>query len=45
MDSAISQAQATLGALVLQRSTLGGINLKLSNVSSRLATVSVLRGA
>ncbi|KAK4800980.1 hypothetical protein SAY86_021467 [Trapa natans] len=39
MDSVISQAQATLGALVSQRSTFGGINLKLSNVSSRLPTV------
>ncbi|XP_022723703.1 Golgi SNAP receptor complex member 1-1 isoform X4 [Durio zibethinus] len=39
MDSVISQAQATLGALVLQRSTFGGINSKLSNVSSRLPTV------
>ncbi|KAK4771353.1 hypothetical protein SAY87_031885 [Trapa incisa] len=40
MDSVISQAQATLGALVLQRSTFGGINLKISNVNSRLPTVS-----
>ncbi|KAE8709031.1 Golgi SNAP receptor complex member 1-1 [Hibiscus syriacus] len=39
MDNVISQAQATLGALVLQRSTFGGINSKLSNVSSRLPTV------
>ncbi|XWS20518.1 hypothetical protein CRYUN_Cryun31cG0108500 [Craigia yunnanensis] len=39
MDSVISQAQATLGALVLQRSTFGGINSKLSNVGSRLPTV------
>ncbi|KAI9198290.1 hypothetical protein LWI28_013072 [Acer negundo] len=39
MDSAISQAQATLGALVFQRSTFGGINSKLSNVGSRLPTV------
>ncbi|GAB4850488.1 Golgi SNAP receptor complex member 1-1 [Ancistrocladus abbreviatus] len=39
MDSVISQAQSTLGALVLQRSTFGGINSKLSNVSSRLPTV------
>jgi len=38
-DSVISQAQSTLGALVLQRSTFGGINSKLSNVSSRLPTV------
>ncbi|KAK8630091.1 hypothetical protein V6N13_078902 [Hibiscus sabdariffa] len=39
MDNVISQAQATLGTLVLQRSTFGGINSKLSNVSSRLPTV------
>jgi hypothetical protein len=39
MDNVISQAQATLGSLVLQRSTFGGINSKLSNVSSRLPTV------
>ncbi|GAB2293659.1 Golgi SNAP receptor complex member 1-1 [Dionaea muscipula] len=39
MDSVISQAQSTLGALIFQRSTLGGINSKLSNVSSRLPTV------
>jgi len=40
MDNVISQAQATLGTLVLQRSTFGGINSKLSNVSSRLPSVS-----
>jgi len=39
MDNVISQAQATLGALVFQRSTFGGINSKLGNVSSRLPTV------
>lgn len=39
MDNVISQAQATLGTLGLQRSTFGGINSKLSNVSSRLPTV------
>jgi len=39
VDSVISHAQSTLGALVLQRSTFGGINSKLSNVSSRLPTV------
>ncbi|KAL5574484.1 hypothetical protein UlMin_016183 [Ulmus minor] len=39
MDNVISHAQATLGALVGQRSTFGGINSKLSNVSSRLPTV------
>ncbi|KAJ6713838.1 GOS-28 SNARE- RELATED [Salix viminalis] len=38
MDNVISQAQATLGSLVLQRSSFGGINSKLSNVSSRLPT-------
>ncbi|GMH03604.1 hypothetical protein Nepgr_005443 [Nepenthes gracilis] len=36
MDPVISQSQSTLGALVLQGSTFGGINSKLSNVSSRL---------
>jgi hypothetical protein len=39
VDNVISQAQATLGALVFQRSTFSGINSKLSNVSSRLPTV------
>lgn len=39
MDSVISQAQSTLGTLVFQRSTFGGINSKISNVSSRLPTV------
>ena len=39
MDGVISQAQATLGTLVFQRSTFGGINFKLSNVTSRLPTV------
>ncbi|KAF8393069.1 hypothetical protein HHK36_021310 [Tetracentron sinense] len=39
MDTVISHAQATLGTLVLQRSTFGGITSKLSNVSSRLPTV------
>ncbi|KAH9612024.1 hypothetical protein KSS87_021519 [Heliosperma pusillum] len=39
MDSVISHAQSTLGALVFQRSTFGGINSKISNVSSRLPTV------
>ncbi|KAB1218784.1 Golgi SNAP receptor complex member 1-1 [Morella rubra] len=39
VDNVISQAQATLGALVFQRSSFGGINSKLSNVSSRLPMV------
>ncbi|KAK4491069.1 hypothetical protein RD792_001791, partial [Penstemon davidsonii] len=39
MDSVISQAQETLKTLVFQRSTFGGINSKLGNVSSRLPTV------
>ncbi|CAL1376805.1 unnamed protein product [Linum trigynum] len=39
VDTVISQAQATLGTLVFQRSTFGGINSKLTNVSSRLPTV------
>ncbi|KAK2995747.1 hypothetical protein RJ640_025791 [Escallonia rubra] len=38
-DTVISQAQETLKTLVFQRSTFGGINSKLSNVSSRLPTV------
>nr|GMD44021.1 golgi snap receptor complex member 1-1 [Ipomoea batatas] len=38
MDGVISQAQETIKALVYQRSTFGGINSKLSNVSSRLPT-------
>ncbi|XP_062155583.1 Golgi SNAP receptor complex member 1-1 isoform X2 [Alnus glutinosa] len=39
MDTVISQAQATLGVLGIQRSTFGGINSKLSNVGSRLPTM------
>ncbi|KAL9263432.1 Golgi SNAP receptor complex member 1-1-like protein [Drosera capensis] len=38
MDSLISLAQSTLGALFFQRSTFGGINTKLSNIGSRLPT-------
>lgn len=45
MDSVISHAQETLGALVFQRSTFGGINSKLSNVSSRLPTVNSILSA
>ncbi|KAG6783195.1 hypothetical protein POTOM_012639 [Populus tomentosa] len=45
MDNVISQAQSTLGTLVLQRSTFGGINSKLSNVSSRLPTVNQILSA
>lgn len=45
MDSVISQAQSTLGTLVHQRSTFGGINSKLSNVSSRLPTVNQILGS
>ncbi|XP_050382642.1 Golgi SNAP receptor complex member 1-1 [Argentina anserina] len=45
MDTVISQAQATLGALALQRSTFGGINSKLSNIGSRLPTVSHILSA
>ncbi|XP_010537885.1 PREDICTED: Golgi SNAP receptor complex member 1-1 [Tarenaya hassleriana] len=45
MDGVISQAQATLGALVFQRSTFGGINSKLGNVSSRLPTVNHILSA
>lgn len=43
MDNVISQAQATLGALVTQRSTFGGITSKITNVSSRLPTVHFLQ--
>ncbi|KAF7149994.1 hypothetical protein RHSIM_Rhsim02G0208000 [Rhododendron simsii] len=39
MDSVISQAQETLRTLAFQRSTFGGINSKISNISSRLPTV------
>ncbi|KAL5698855.1 Golgi SNAP receptor complex member 1-1 [Ranunculus cassubicifolius] len=45
MDNVISHAQATLGTLVFQRSTFGGINSKISNVSSRLPTVNNLLSA
>jgi hypothetical protein len=41
MDNVISQAQATLGSLMTQRSTFGGITSKISNVSSRLPTVCI----
>lgn len=41
MDNVISQAQATLGSLMTQRSTFGGITTKISNVSSRLPTVCI----
>lgn len=39
MDNVISQAHATLGALVSQRSTFGGITTKISNVGSRLPSI------
>lgn len=42
MDGVISQAQETIKTLMFQRSTFGGINSKLSNISSRLPTVSKL---
>lgn len=45
MDNVISQAQETLKTLVFQRSTFGGINTKLSNVSSRLPTVNHILSA
>ncbi|KFK43829.1 hypothetical protein AALP_AA1G179100 [Arabis alpina] len=45
MDGVISQAQATLGTLAFQRSTFGGINSKLSNVTSRLPTVNTILSA
>lgn len=48
MDSVISQAQVTLGTLLFQRSTFGGINSKIGNVGSRLPTdvciIVLLRG-
>ncbi|KAL7600209.1 hypothetical protein Lser_V15G22329 [Lactuca serriola] len=40
MEGVISQAQETLGTLVFQRSTFGGIGSKIGNVKSRLPTVS-----
>ncbi|VAI32788.1 unnamed protein product [Triticum turgidum subsp. durum] len=39
VDTVISQAQATLGALMSQRSTFGGITTKISNISSRIPTI------
>ncbi|XP_051137768.1 Golgi SNAP receptor complex member 1-1 [Andrographis paniculata] len=45
MESVISQAQETIKSLVFQRSTFGGINSKLSNVSSRLPTVNHILSA
>ncbi|XP_052208909.1 Golgi SNAP receptor complex member 1-1-like [Diospyros lotus] len=45
MDSVISQAQETIRTLVFQRNTFGGINSKLSNVSSRLPTVNHILSA
>ncbi|XP_009800442.1 Golgi SNAP receptor complex member 1-1-like [Nicotiana sylvestris] len=39
IDGVISHAQETMKGLVFQRSTFGGINSKLSNVTSRLPTV------
>uniref|UniRef100_A0A5B7BPL9 Golgi SNAP receptor complex member 1 n=1 Tax=Davidia involucrata TaxID=16924 RepID=A0A5B7BPL9_DAVIN len=45
VDSVISQAQETLKTLMFQRSTFGGINSKLSNVSSRLPTVNHILSA
>ncbi|KAL0797842.1 hypothetical protein Bca101_053016 [Brassica carinata] len=45
IDGVISQAQATLGTLVFQRSSFGGINSKLSNVTSRLPTVNTILSA
>lgn len=41
-DTVISQAQATLSALSIQRSMFGGINSKIGNVGSRLPTVCFL---
>ncbi|XP_070038723.1 Golgi SNAP receptor complex member 1-1-like [Nicotiana tomentosiformis] len=45
MDGVISHAQETMKALVFQRSTFGGINSKLSNVTSRLPTVNHILSA
>ncbi|KAI8569189.1 hypothetical protein RHMOL_Rhmol02G0259600 [Rhododendron molle] len=45
MDSVISQAQETLRTLAFQRSTFGGINSKISNISSRLPTTECHKGS
>ncbi|XP_020572688.1 Golgi SNAP receptor complex member 1-1 isoform X2 [Phalaenopsis equestris] len=45
MDAVISQAHATLGTLVFQRSSFAGINMKLSNVGSRLPSVNNILSA
>ncbi|KAJ8534941.1 hypothetical protein K7X08_016669 [Anisodus acutangulus] len=45
MDGVISHAQETMKALVFQRSTFGGVNIKLSNVASRLPTVNHILSA
>ncbi|CAM0951375.1 unnamed protein product [Alopecurus aequalis] len=45
VDNVISQAQATLGALMSQRSTFGGITTKISNVSSRIPTINHILAA
>ncbi|KAI3664986.1 hypothetical protein L6452_43601 [Arctium lappa] len=45
MDGVIAEAQETLGALVFQRSTFGGIGSKISNVNSRLPTVNNILSA
>ncbi|XP_011624305.1 Golgi SNAP receptor complex member 1-1 [Amborella trichopoda] len=45
IDNVISQAQATFGELVLQRSTFSGISYKISNVSSRLPSVNHILSA
>uniref|UniRef100_A0A0A9FVW3 Golgi SNARE 12 protein n=1 Tax=Arundo donax TaxID=35708 RepID=A0A0A9FVW3_ARUDO len=39
MDNVISQAHATLGALVSQRSTFSGIATKISNIGTRLPMI------
>lgn len=45
IDNVILHAQATLGALVFQRSTFGNIGSKISNVSSRLPSVNHILSA
>ncbi|XP_024963163.1 Golgi SNAP receptor complex member 1-1-like isoform X4 [Cynara cardunculus var. scolymus] len=39
IDGVRAEAQETLGTLVFQRSTFGGINSKISNINNRLPTV------
>eukprot|EP01018_Ginkgo_biloba_P006409 Gb_03651 [translate_table: standard] len=45
IDNVVLQAQATLGALMFQRSTFGDIGSKISNVGSRLPSVNHILSA